>query len=559
MTSRLGLDRRGRLGTCGLLAAIAILASSALGAEAKGKPPMPPLPPREAAIAGIAAHLETADPFHIVRPGEEAKARFTIANSQSAPAKVRLEVEIESWEGDKVSRNADLDVPAGATVFWPLPKDALGALGHKTLRYHVTVGGEVSSDAEQMLVYLTPTGRAAQHGPGTLFGLAFGAGRDNTDENSALVADWLGLDIVRLHLPWSHMEPKPGEFQWDDVDKVIGQYEAHGIQIQALFSGTPAWALKDKEAGAAARERGEKTESRAPDPQAWETFTGQYAARFRGRVAYYEIWNEPDLEFWTGTDDEYLELLRGAYRAIKAADPRAVVMTGGFAGGGQTDRLKPAILERTLTEARDSFDVIAYHRHGFFKDFAKEIQEKLLSLRERTGNAAKPLYFTETAMDSRKGLRHQAETLVKKISFTSSLGAIAHTWFNLHDASTGSLKSGYSYGLLSSDGEPKTSFAAYNTLTGLLRGKTPMARLATAEGVWALPFQGEKETIVVCWREDDKAPAELRLQTDARGAETVDIMGNAKPLALSSQSVALTLSSTPVYVRLQGASRVAMQ
>ena len=54
--------------------------------------------------------------------------------------------------------------------------------------------------------------------------------------------------------------------------------------------------------------------------------------RYRGRVAAWEVWNEPDNPpYWGGrqsTPQDYLDLLVPAYQAIKAADPDAKVVCG---------------------------------------------------------------------------------------------------------------------------------------------------------------------------------------------------------------------------------------
>lgn len=47
---------------------------------------------------------------------------------------------------------------------------------------------------------------------------------------------------------------------------------------------------------------------------------------FHYGVRYWEVWNEPDFKvFWTGTPQQYYELYERMARAIKAADPRALV------------------------------------------------------------------------------------------------------------------------------------------------------------------------------------------------------------------------------------------
>ena len=49
------------------------------------------------------------------------------------------------------------------------------------------------------------------------------------------------------------------------------------------------------------------------------------AQRYKGKIKYYQIWNEPNLESeWNGQQVDaarYVELLKGAYQRIKAADP----------------------------------------------------------------------------------------------------------------------------------------------------------------------------------------------------------------------------------------------
>ena len=52
---------------------------------------------------------------------------------------------------------------------------------------------------------------------------------------------------------------------------------------------------------------------------------------FKGRIRYYEIWNEQNLSReWEGAPlnaADYVRLLEGAYLAIKAVDPQAIVVS----------------------------------------------------------------------------------------------------------------------------------------------------------------------------------------------------------------------------------------
>ena len=84
----------------------------------------------------------------------------------------------------------------------------------------------------------------------------------------------------------------------------------------------------------------------------------------------WEVWNEPDYPrgsfgFWFGSKADYYQLLKVAYRAVKAVDPAAEVLVAGLMYWGD-----PAYLEDLLKmaqadpEARDNasfFDGIAWH------------------------------------------------------------------------------------------------------------------------------------------------------------------------------------------------------
>jgi hypothetical protein len=63
------------------------------------------------------------------------------------------------------------------------------------------------------------------------------------------------------------------------------------------------------------------------------------ATRYKGQVAAYEIWNEPNLHYEWGnfTPDPaaYTELLKAAYTAVKAVDPDALIISGGLATTGE--------------------------------------------------------------------------------------------------------------------------------------------------------------------------------------------------------------------------------
>ena len=377
------------------------------------------------------------------------------------------------------------------------------------------------------------------------FGIAYGHGPDNHDPEVARRCAEIGIDLARGHIGWGRTQPKQDVWNWEESDAVVAAHAAAGTEVQILLSGAPQWAWK----------KGYKVSEHVrphtipPRTDAWRNWCREVAKRYRGKVRMYEIWNEPDIGFWAGTQDEYLELFKVASEEIRAVDPQAVILTGGFASMSHKET-KPGMIRRVLAEEKDSFDRIAYHRHGFFDEFAREVDGYLIPLREATGNADKPLHFTETAMDTRKGERHQAETLVKKITFAKARGAAAHTWFNFHDFNRGGAPAdqpGTTYGLFTIKGKPKLSATAYKVLIAKLRDTVPVKQIDAGEGHWVFLFKrGSGAHVVVAWTEMKSGPL-LAFRTDSAEVSLTGLLGETRSLPVRENILACGLTPDPVY------------
>ena len=100
--------------------------------------------------------------------------------------------------------------------------------------------------------------------------------------------------------------------------------------------------------------------------------SGSMTARYSGRIAAWEIWNEPDeAEFWHAPFGaaSYAPMLRAAHSAVKAADPAALVLAGASTGNDY------AFLEGLYAAgAGDAFDGVAVaHRHRLLDRLARPL------------------------------------------------------------------------------------------------------------------------------------------------------------------------------------------
>lgn len=171
-----------------------------------------------------------------------------------------------------------------------------------------------------------------------------------SDERYASALE-LGAGWNRWPLYWNRVETESGEYTWDAYDRQVAGDLKHGLHINAILLGSPAFyadgasiAALDKPVFADGTDTpGEDKELNPDNP--WAKFVyaavtrympdGELAAKLdwplgQG-ISVWEIWNEPDFEpFWSASVSDYARLLKVAYLAAKQADPHAQIMFGGL-------------------------------------------------------------------------------------------------------------------------------------------------------------------------------------------------------------------------------------
>ncbi len=216
----------------------------------------------------------------------------------------------------------------------------------------------------------------------------------------------MGAPWVTEYFPWIYIQPTDAaHFDWSHADLVVEAAAAEGLTLIARFDGTPTWA----------RPTGSTWKYLAPDHYAdFAAFVGAFATRYRGRVRYLTIWNEPNLSAEWGTRKPdpatYTELLRQAYRAAHAADPACIVLPGGLAPTLEPPSSALGLRDTDFLEGiyaaggQASFDALAIHAYGFTAppaapaapdtlNFARA--ELLHAVLVRHGDGAKPVLITE--------------------------------------------------------------------------------------------------------------------------------------------------------------------
>jgi hypothetical protein len=155
---------------------------------------------------------------------------------------------------------------------------------------------------------------------------------------------------------WPALEPKKGQWHFEKLDANVTLAEAHNVQILLTLGQSPTWAsarpLEPSSYGPGAAAEPANIED-------WKNYIRTVATRYKGRIRYYEIWNEADLlKYYSGTVDQMVRLAQEAYATIKEVDPTVkLVSPSGSAHGFPIPWLEQYLIKGGATYA----DVIGYH------------------------------------------------------------------------------------------------------------------------------------------------------------------------------------------------------
>lgn len=166
-----------------------------------------------------------------------------------------------------------------------------------------------------------------------------------------------GSGFTKVYLLWNQIEPEKGRYDWNAVDTFVNQLESPEEGLISLFSSSQ-WAVK--------RPSALLPPSPAKDLEDYYRFVYDLVKHCRGRVRYWQNDAEPNNPvYWSGTKEEYVEQLKVFYRAVKDADPSAVVVVGGYDGVFNPPGMEPLhnqqagldFFDYILKEGNSAFDV----------------------------------------------------------------------------------------------------------------------------------------------------------------------------------------------------------
>jgi len=330
----------------------------------------------------------------------------------------------------------------------------------------------------------------------------------HAERNFAATA-WPASPIGALRLwdsrtRWADLEPAPGRFRFDRLDAHVALAQAHGAPILLVLGSPARWAsARPDEAGPYGP--GSAAEPRSFDD--WERYVGAVARRYKGRIAQYELWNEPyfsDLPrdrghagaFFTGSVATMVELARRTRAVLEREDPRAGLLTPGFVGA-------PHRLDMFLAAGGGRYvDAVAYHFYADDDRGLLELHAEVRAVMAKHGLARAPLYNTESGFALAD--RRQAAALLARAMLLSAFAGVDRFYQYAWDNGR--------MGMLLEDGRTTTpSLAAFESVRRWLAGTT--LRGCRMQPAQVVRCEGERDgaRVFIAWRAVGVGSAELVL------------------------------------------------
>lgn len=210
------------------------------------------------------------------------------------------------------------------------------------------------------------------------------------------VTPWPNLPFGSLRMwdaqtLWGILEFEKGVWDFTNADYFVENSRKRGIEPIFTLGQTPRWAAaRPDDEGAGWYNDGP---SEPADMEDWRNYIRTLATRYKGKIKYYEIWNEADLEmFYTGTVDKMVELAREARTVLKSIDPD-IVIVGPSVVAGSEDWLD----EFFAKGGGQYIDAIAVHLYSDTPEkFLISALNKFKQVRNKYNLNNLPIWNTET-------------------------------------------------------------------------------------------------------------------------------------------------------------------
>jgi hypothetical protein len=322
-----------------------------------------------------------------------------------------------------------------------------------------------------------------------------------------------GFKFIRMDFTWSAIEKTKGAYDFKGYDILTDALARRGIR--ALYILDYSNALYETEQSV-------RTEA---GRRAFASFAAAAAKRYRGRGILWELWNEPNIEFWKPQPsvNDYMALAKAVFPAIRKADPGATCVAPATSGI-PFDFLEECFRQGLL----DLVDAVTVHPYRqeppetVIGDYAR-LRE--LIAKYRPDRRDLPILSGEwgySSVWSNFDAARQGRYLPRQFLTNLSQGVPLSIWYDWHDDGINPREAEHHFGTVTFDYKAKPAYRAMERLVRALKGMRYIKRLQSAPEDYLLLFSDGDRSTIAAWttgeeHETEPAPGlKIKVSGDPR-------------------------------------------
>jgi hypothetical protein len=491
---------------------------------------------------------------YILRPGDTSKA--SIGVSSETPLDGKLVVSIVDYYGATTELlNRDVELKPGRPIDIPV-NHRIDKTGYYLFKAVLTSPGNKARQSEKSCVVVPSPNRSAD----SPFGTHFYISPSTVNDAASLGASWLRLN-PQFMTRWSKIEQVKGDFRFYD-EPILAAHEG-GLKMLGLLYRTPRWA---SQAPARVKDHWKKGFGSYPakDMGDWERYVRKIVARYKGKIDHWEVWNEPDVDYFTVAGGRrnkpqlYVELLKVAYKAAKKVNPDATIVAGSGTLHPHT-KWAESIFKLGALDYMDALSIHRYTEGGAAGDqvvpTTGKIVRDLRALMQEYGKVV-PIWESESGLlqpESGYSDIHYVSNIyktpvgvapgyfVRNMAYLLSLGV--EKWFYYGMFTSNRIDFNGSTSIFEWDGSPRPLAAAYAVMAHLLSDAKFTRSYTPTPGVTSILFKSGNDSIEVVWAQ--KKEARVSVDNWNKGdVKFLNLMGN----EVSPTSGSILVGLNPIYI-----------
>lgn len=345
------------------------------------------------------------------------------------------------------------------------------------------------------------------------------------------VAEYMGVNLIREDgVTWGSMQKTPyGDVDFSVQDYLIGKANERGIRYNWIIGNDTS--LATVKGNYKANYVPDRLWAYPPDEEMWADFAGKLAEHYADNSdIIYEIWNEPNWDFFAGTQEEYFSYLEHTASIIREKNPDAYIYSGGLAVAERDTNL-PYFREAAKLISEGLLDNWGYHNHDGNKEFAENMRTTL-----RNAHAAG---LTVGGINSESGINgHDASLIARKALYSRSVGSDGYVSFSFKRCfNETSDVNGYAF--FNEYLQPSEAALAFSTVIRFLGHAKYICNRSNGLNIIADEYKTENGRIIACYSFGETS--EMKVPKNVTGC--YDMFGN--PMETGSS---IKITENPVYL-----------